>query len=139
MTDALSDVYRITGCWSECQVSKVFPGESGTAEMKRIMEEARKRGSKLLKGETPLELLDVLTGERILYGASGEEVSREKPAYPESNVLRLAYKDFWFCLRPSGTEPKIKLYFGAQGASAAEASNYASGVAERVLEALQTF
>ena len=139
MTDALEDVYRITGCWSECQVSKVFPGESGTEEMKRIMDEARRRGVCLLEGDTPLEILDVLKGERVCYSEDGTETGREKLSYPESNVLRLAYKDFWFCLRPSGTEPKIKLYFGAQGASASEASKNAAKLSERVLEALQTF
>ena len=44
--------------------------------------------------------------------------SKEKLELPVANVLKYYLQDgSWFCLRPSGTEPKIKFYFGVKGTS----------------------
>ena len=46
-----------------------------------------------------------------------------KTGLPKSNVLYYALEDnCWCCVRPSGTEPKIKLYFGVKGSSAENAT-----------------
>ena len=58
---------------------------------------------------------DYLTG--IRYTANGEE----KIDLPKSNVLKYTFTDgSWVCLRPSGTEPKVKFYFGVNSDSLEE-------------------
>ena len=53
---------------------------------------------------------------------------------PKSNVLRFSLeKNCWFCARPSGTEPKIKFYFGVKGTSLAEAEAMAKALEAEVV------
>ena len=53
---------------------------------------------------------------------------------PPSNVLRFRLEEnSWFCVRPSGTEPKVKFYFGAKGASREEAQQRLERVRTDVL------
>jgi phosphoglucomutase len=53
---------------------------------------------------------------------------------PSSNVLYFEYKDKWFCIRPSGTEPKIKIYFGAKAESLDVAHEKAINLKKEVIE-----
>ena len=51
-----------------------------------------------------------------------KDYSKGIDGLPKSNVLRfLLEKNSWFCVRPSGTEPKVKFYFGVKGLDAANA------------------
>ena len=53
---------------------------------------------------------------------------------PLENVLKYLLEDgSWFCLRPSGTEPKIKMYFSVRGANAAEAQAKLDAVTKDVM------
>ncbi|GJM82978.1 hypothetical protein HMSSN139_54740 [Paenibacillus sp. HMSSN-139] len=53
---------------------------------------------------------------------------------PKENVLKFLLEDgSWFCLRPSGTEPKIKFYFGVCGASAEDAKSRLGRIQDDVL------
>jgi len=57
---------------------------------------------------------------------------------PKSNVLKYFLEDgTWVCLRPSGTEPKIKFYFGVQGKSMQEAESKLSGVMEDFMSKIE--
>ena len=54
---------------------------------------------------------------------------------PESNVLYFELEDgAWFCVRPSGTEPKIKYYAGVKGADAQDATDKLEALSKAVVE-----
>ena len=82
------------------------------------MEEARKNPPEVLGGHKVLAVRDYETGIRI----DMETKKTTKTGLPESNVLYYELSDqAWCCVRPSGTEPKIKYYFGVKGTSLSDA------------------
>ncbi|WAJ24896.1 phospho-sugar mutase [Lacrimispora xylanolytica] len=104
--EELNQLYEEFGYYQECLESVTLKGEDGLAQMNKIMETfrihspVRAGGFKIIKKE------DYETGEGI------------SERFPKSNVLRfLLSEDAWFAIRPSGTEPKIKFYFGVKGKS----------------------
>ena len=57
------------------------------------------------------------------------------PFLPKSNVLYYDLTDdAWLCVRPSGTEPKVKFYYGVKGTSLADADEKSKALGEKVLE-----
>ncbi|MDQ2087645.1 phospho-sugar mutase [Herbivorax sp. ANBcel31] len=63
---------------------------------------------------------------------------REKISLPQSNVLYYELKDGeWFCIRPSGTEPKIKVYFGVTGSSMDESKEKLADLQDNVLSVIE--
>ena len=68
-----------------------------------------------------------------MFGTNQEEEIK----LPKSNVLKYFLEDgTWVCLRPSGTEPKIKFYFGVQGSSMKEAQGKLSTVTTDFMESI---
>lgn len=102
LLDALEEIYREFGYWAESQKSFTFQGEAGVGKMKALMEHFRREQENMLPAGTVKHFTDY---------AKGPEVT----GLPVSNVLYYEMEDSWLCIRPSGTEPKIKLYFGAKG------------------------
>ncbi len=93
--------------------STVFPGQSGAEEMMNFMESLRTAPPKELAGMTVTERLDYQ--ERIHVKADG---STEPITLPRSNVITFRMGDrIQVIARPSGTEPKLKLYYSAAGDS----------------------
>ena len=89
--------------------------------MKARMQELREHAPELLGSVRVLAVRDYLLGARrdLLTG-------EEQPlTLPKSNVLYFELEGGgWCCIRPSGTEPKMKLYFGAKGNSPESAKNH---------------
>jgi phosphoglucomutase len=57
---------------------------------------------------------------------------------PKSNVLKFVFDDFsWFALRPSGTEPKLKIYFSATGKTASQALDKRNCLRTQVLSIIK--
>lgn len=99
MYEALQDLYKKYGYFSEDQVSFVLKGKEGQEKINRIMDVFRK--------ETPASFGDVKVSSVIDYLNGYKDI-------PASNVLIFYMEDgSWFAMRPSGTEPKIKFYFYA--------------------------
>ena len=74
---------------------------------------------------------DYQASER-LYLLSGET---ETIKLPKSNVLKYKFTDgSWFCLRPSGTEPKIKFYFGVKGETKEMATEWLNALKVDVMD-----
>ncbi|MNJ73820.1 Phosphoglucomutase [compost metagenome] len=64
-----------------------------------------------------------------------EDYSAGLYGLPKENVLKFLLEDgSWFCLRPSGTEPKIKFYFAVRGTSSADATTRLEHLQEEVLK-----
>lgn len=103
----LQDIYAKYGYRKESLISLVRKGKSGVEEIARIMSDYRQNPPKELAGSPVVKVVDYL--------------EPEKTGLPKSNVLQFFSKDGdVVSVRPSGTEPKIKFYFGAKGSNADE-------------------
>ncbi len=100
--DGLQELYKKYGYSNEGLVSKTLYGEEGSIRICEIMTSLRNNPPKELAGSVVLKTLDYREGIDGL---------------PKSNVLKFMLEDGWFAARPSGTEPKIKFYFGFSSAS----------------------
>ena len=99
--DALENLFAKFGYADECLVSITLKGIGGVNQIKKIMDIFRYDAIKLLGNENITSIEDYLNGFRDL---------------PKSDVLKFIFDDnSWLAVRPSGTEPKIKFYFGAIG------------------------
>ncbi len=124
--DAMNDIYEKYGYYKETQVSIVMEGAEGAQKIKDMMTNMRNTPVEKIGEYKVLTFKDIK--EDIVKNMETGEVS--KTGLPESNVLYYELeKDSWCCVRPSGTEPKIKLYMGVKGTSHEDA--------EEKLEALK--
>jgi len=109
LCDALEALYHKYGYYGESVDSITLKGVEGIADMKRIMTALRENPPMELAGAAVTEARDYLN-KTVLYRPSGK---KEATTLPVSDVLYYTLADgAWVCVRPSGTEPKIKLYFG---------------------------
>ncbi len=116
--DAMLAMYEKYGYYKERQFSITLKGIEGAEQIKNMMENMRKNPPKELAGEKVLTIGDYQAQE-IYHCETGEKTSTN---LPKSNVLYYDLtNDYWCCVRPSGTEPKIKFYMGAKGNSLEDA------------------
>ncbi|MCL2405381.1 MAG: phospho-sugar mutase [Defluviitaleaceae bacterium] len=107
--DVLLQLYKKHGLHLELTTSLTMKGTEGLQDIQRIMASLRTQPPTSLGGSVLVESRDYLN-KRIKYLHDGRE---EATSLPISDVLYFTTKDgSWACIRPSGTEPKIKLYFG---------------------------
>lgn len=126
--DGINELYNKYGYYIEQTRSIAYPGVTGIADMKRIMADLRERPVTVLAGVSVTEYRDYLT--QIVKRTDGTETST---GLPVSDVLYYTMEDGgWFCVRPSGTEPKIKIYCGVRRQSPAEAEAALKALAEGV-------
>lgn len=117
--DALQNLYERFGYYLEDLQTKTFKGVQGIQIMKELMSSLRRHLPPSFAGMRIIGIEDYLTGsmEDLAKG------NRTPLSLPRSDVLKVLLEDgSWFCLRPSGTEPKLKLYLGTVGDSHKEAS-----------------
>ncbi len=113
LIDALNEIYSCYGYYLDALDSFVLKGKEGSEKISALMTEFRGRGNTLFSDIK--ELIDYKDGVADL---------------PRENVLKYIFDDgSWMAVRPSGTEPKIKVYYSICGADRA--------AAERKLEALR--
>ena len=132
--DAMEDIYKKYGYYDEDQVSITLEGADGAKKIKQIMDNLRSTEIKEIYGlkvktfkdiENDIEK-DMITGK----------ISSTK--LPKSNVLYYGLEnDNWCCVRPSGTEPKIKVYFGVKGISKEDAKEKLEGLRDVVKDMLK--
>ena len=115
--EQMINIYKKYGFYKEGQVSITLKGADGAEQIKAMMEKMRKNPPKKLGSYDVLEVRDYK--EHTIVKADGTKLETDLPT---SNVL---YYDLnnnsWCCVRPSGTEPKIKFYMGVKGKSMEEA------------------
>ena len=116
--DAMVQLYKKYGYFKEGLDFIVCKGKDGAAEIRQRMENYRNDPPKSLAGLKVLAIRDYTTGIRKDL-VTGEE---SPVNLPESNVLYFELENqAWACARPSGTEPKIKFYYGVKEDSLAAA------------------
>ncbi len=118
--DAMEDIYKKYGYYKETQVSIVMEGAEGAEKIKEMMTNMRNTPVEKIGNSKVLVFKDI--EKDIVKDMQTGEIS--KTGLPKSNVLYYALEnDSWCCVRPSGTEPKIKLYMGVKGTSDEDAAN----------------
>ncbi|MBQ9765075.1 MAG: phospho-sugar mutase [Lachnospiraceae bacterium] len=121
--DAMVDIYEKYGYYKDDVVSMTFKGIEGLEQIKTIMETMRANAPEKIAGIKVLKVRDYKTGV-VTDTVSGV---KSDSGLPSSNVLYYDLEDdMWFCVRPSGTEPKIKFYFGIKGTSLSDADDKAA-------------
>ncbi|MFB4169857.1 phospho-sugar mutase [Virgibacillus sp. JSM 102003] len=119
--DALNELYERHGYYLEGMSSLTLKGKEGSEKIAAIMKTFRKEPLTEIAGIQVEQIEDYDSGERTILGS---ERSTEQIDLPQENVVKYKLeKDSWVCLRPSGTEPKIKCYFGVCGSSEQESSD----------------
>ncbi len=99
LVDALDGIYAEYGYYYDCLETFVLKGKEGAEKIQAAMKAMRE------SGESMFDDLDVLY-----------DYSKGIDGLPKENVLRFDFKDgSWAAARPSGTEPKLKLYFSVKG------------------------
>lgn len=107
LLDAMDDLYKTYGCYQEKTMNLVMPGLDGLKRMQEIMASLRKEHPVEIAGVPVATVRDYLTGQLAVEGLGmvGETPIRG------SDVLYFELADgSSFIIRPSGTEPKIKIY-----------------------------
>jgi len=113
--EALLMIFEKFGYYQEGLRSLTLKGKAGAETISKTLESFRAEPLEELVGQKVTKTEDYLTGKRYELG------TEERIDLPTSNVLKYFFEDgSWVCLRPSGTEPKIKFYFGVKGSSLAE-------------------
>lgn len=129
--DALMDIYKKYGYYKDKVMSVTLPGKDGSEKMKVLMEKLHKNYPSQIAGLKVLAVRDYLSGNRTCID-SGES---QEMGLPKSDVLYFELEDKnWVAIRPSGTEPKIKLYINA---NSKEEKN-AEALVEKIADACQS-
>ncbi len=126
--DRVQQIFQEYGYYVEKVVSTTLPGKDGLTRMKEIMTGLRTNPPEEIGGLKVTAVRDYLKGVRV---ADGKE---EPTGLPVSDVLYFELeKGCWVCVRPSGTEPKIKLYVNSNDPDKA----VAEALNEKLCEASQ--
>ena len=107
LKDTLDDIYRTIGHYHSINLSPVFEGAEGQHKIEEIINSFRNKTIHQVCG------LDVKAIEDYQLGTIENIESGEKDAtyLPNTNLIRLIFDEGFIAIRPSGTEPKIKIYF----------------------------
>ena len=132
--DAMVAMYEKYGYYKDAVKSIELKGIEGLAKIQEIMENLRKNPPVQAGGYQVISARDYKL-DTIKDMATGEVTPT---GLPSSNVLYYDMNDgAWLCVRPSGTEPKVKLYYGVKGTSLADAEEKSNRMGEEVLQMVQ--
>ncbi len=117
--EQMINIYEKYGYYKEAQVSIVLEGAEGAEKIQEMMSNMRNTPIEKIGEYRVLSFKDI-NRDYVKNMITGEE---SKTGLPKSNVLYYELEDNnWCCVRPSGTEPKIKLYMGVKGKTDEEAT-----------------
>lgn len=132
--EQLEQLYETYGHYREDLVSLTFEGKAGAEKIAAMVDRFRQDAPSELAGQPIVVAEDYLNDIRrnVITGKT------QATGLPKSNVLKYILADeSWFCIRPSGTEPKVKLYFSARGESAEEAARKLMALKQAVLNLVE--
>jgi phosphoglucomutase len=120
---ALIDLFERVGYYREDLVSLTLKGLEGVQQINRMMDELRSQPPQHIGGVAVTSCQDYKMG----FGG-----------LPAANVLKYTLADdSWFAVRPSGTEPKIKFYFGVKGTSLQDSFDRLEKLKRSVMESIR--
>jgi len=128
--EGLQELYKKYGYYKESLNSITLKGIEGQEKIKSLLTSIRNNPPSEIAGMNVLEIRDY--EEQVAKNLTTKET--RKMELPKSNVLYFVLEDeAWFCIRPSGTEPKVKIYFGVKGTSEEEADKKLAGLVDSVM------
>ena len=121
LVDALNDIYAEFGYYYDCLETFVLKGKEGAEKIKAAMSYLRENGAEMF-GD--LEKL--------------ADYSKGIDGLPKENVLRFDFADgSWAAVRPSGTEPKLKMYFSVKGSGREQAQERKLSIGAKLSEIIR--
>lgn len=133
LIQAMDQIYQEHGYYIEKTLSQKYPGLAGKQTMQDIMQRVRTQPLNQFAGVPVEAKLDYLQGQ--MTRADGKE---QVLTYPKSDALKYKLSDgSWIALRPSGTEPKIKLYLGVKDQTADQAEEKLAEFEEAINELIK--
>ena len=128
--DAMLDMYETYGYFKEGLETITLKGMDGAEQIQRMMADARENLPQTIGDYKVLAVRDYKTDLRT----NMADGSKSPTGLPTSNVLYYELENHaWCCVRPSGTEPKIKFYFGVKGSSLADAEDKLEGLTKGMM------
>lgn len=147
LTEQIENIYKKYGYYKEELLTITLEGEQGEQKIKKYIEEKRREAKKnkqtkqeeRIGGLKILETRDYLEEDYIY-----EEVITKKSLYkeekriPKANVIYYELeKESFVCIRPSGTEPKMKVYIGVRGEGRKEAEERIEEIKEKYMKEME--
>ena len=124
LLEVREELFQTYGYYKEKQISLVLEGIEGSQRIGRMMDSYRANPPKEIEGVAVTEFIDYLGGYKDI---------------PSSNVLRYYLEDgSWYAVRPSGTEPKIKIYLYTKGETDQKAADNIETMEKVVLDRLNS-
>ena len=133
--DGLIDLYEKYGYFKETLVSFELKGKEGAEKISKCIDSLRNEALTEVNGHKIVKKYDyklsieedTLTGEK-------KEIN-----LPKSNVLKFVFdNDFWFVVRPSGTEPKMKAYVAVEGNGLKDSEEKLLGFKEEIVKLINS-
>mgnify|MGYP005841654635 CR=1 FL=1 len=132
--EGLQEIFEKYGYYLEGITSFTLAGKEGIERIKSAMNSLRKEKPSKFGGCEAAALRDYLNSEKYEFLTGKTDML----TLPESDVLYYELKDgSWFCVRPSGTEPKIKIYYGVSKPSLELSEKKLSEVQQNVLSVIK--
>ena len=132
--DQMQNIYRKYGYYVEDLQSVTLEGVDGLQRINKIMNELRGCPPKNIGKIKVLAFRDYECGVRMDFANASKQIID----LPKSNVLYFELENNgWFCVRPSGTEPKIKFYFGVKGSDLQTANDVLNTIKKYILSYVQ--
>ena len=134
LVEALQAIYEEYGYYKEGITNISLQGLAGAAKIQRIMDHFRTK-------EITLKNFEILLKDDIKLSVKKDykKNTTENICLPKSNVIKYYLNDnMWFVLRPSGTEPKLKVYYGVVGKTEEEAKAKLQELTDEVLAIVHT-
>lgn len=134
LVDRMEELYTQHGYYKNDLLEFSFEGATGMEKMSEFLELLRSNPPFGIAGEKIVEIADYMTSERRILGKSCAMSAGYRPIkLPKSDVLEFILADgSSMIIRPSGTEPKLKIYLSARGSSKYEAETVIEDIASTV-------
>ncbi|MGP4082347.1 phospho-sugar mutase [Pseudalkalibacillus sp. R45] len=129
--EGLIEVFEEYGYYQEGLESLTLKGKKGAEQIQEILSTFRKQPPSEFGGIPISVIEDYQNRERLLV----KSTETEEIVLPPSNVIKYTLEDgSWVCLRPSGTEPKIKFYFGVQSSTLEASKEQLANIKKDVID-----
>ncbi|MBN7774118.1 phospho-sugar mutase [Clostridium aminobutyricum] len=135
LTDRLSELYEEYGYYKNDLIDFYFEGARGIGAMEGILSFFRSQMPEKVAGKKVVEITDYQTQKRVCLDGAACTGSTEATGLPPSNVIEACLEeDCSFTVRPSGTEPKLKIYLSAKGKTEAESKALIEKIKEELTQ-----
>lgn len=132
----LQAIFDTYGYYFESLQSLTLKGKDGAEQIDQLLLEFRENRPVVIAGQKVVRIEDYQASERLIVATNQVETID----LPGSNVLKYVLADgSWFCVRPSGTEPKVKFYFAVTDETEQSAKQKLAEIEAEVMERVHAF